>query len=243
MATSGIAGGTAGTGVFAARRFADGEDVAPFFGAIIYTDLGAKTNRTVRYASSVLGSYGPTAQECAERALAVSVRPRRGGDAGGALPPRSQWPSAPRPGAAGPSRGATRAPSADSAAGEPPLDVTTVWIVPSACCVGGYVNDCTVVSKVDQAAAASSSSAVPRAHANVHIRVCPKVGGDDATIDDLLSPDAIKLVACRDISPGEEVVAWYGTEYGFLYDEEVRGGRASGGALVSRSTPHTFASI
>lgn len=215
MATSGLAGGTAGTGVFAARRFADGVTVAPFFGAIIYTDLGVKLNRTVRYASSVLGSYGPTAQECSERALAVSVRTSSAGDGQ-----------------------AVHVAAPDDASEE-----STVWIVPSVCCVAGYVNDCTAVSKVDQAAAASTSNAIPRAHANVVIQVSPKVSGDDLTIDDLLSVDAVQLIACRDISPGEELVAWYGTEYVFLHDEEVRGGRASGGRLVSRSTPHTFAGV
>ncbi|KAK1870455.1 hypothetical protein I4F81_012914 [Pyropia yezoensis] len=211
----GLAGGSAGTGVFAARRFPAGVVVAPFFGAIIYTDLGVKLNRTVRYASSVLGSYGPTAQECSERALAVSVR-------------KSSASEGRR----------VHVTETDNCSED-----FTVWIVPSVCCVAGYVNDCTAVSKVDQAAAASSSHAIPRAHANVVIQVSPKVSGDDLTIDDLLAVDAVQLVACRDISPGEELVAWYGTEYDFLHDEEVRGGRASGGRLVSRSTPHTFAGV
>lgn len=215
LATSGLAGGSAGTGVFAARRFPAGVVVAPFFGAIIYTDLGVKLNRTVRYASSVLGSYGPTAQECSERALAVSVR-------------KSSASEGRR----------VHVTETDNCSED-----FTVWIVPSVCCVAGYVNDCTAVSKVDQAAAASSSHAIPRAHANVVIQVSPKVSGDDLTIDDLLAVDAVQLVACRDISPGEELVAWYGTEYDFLHDEEVRGGRASGGRLVSRSTPHTFAGV
>lgn len=215
LATSGLAGGSAGTGVYAARPFRDGAVVAPFFGAITYTDLGVKANRTVRYASSVLGSYGPTAQDCSERALAVSVRTTCAGEG-----QRSD----------------------DTAPGES-SEESTVWIVPSVCCVAGYVNDCTAVSKVDQAASASTHEVIPRAHANVAIHVKPKVSGDDLTIDDLLSVDAVQFIACRDISAGEEVIVWYGSDYVFLHDEEVRGGRASGGRLVSRSTPHTFAGV
>ncbi|GAB0498133.1 hypothetical protein MMPV_009474, partial [Pyropia vietnamensis] len=180
LATSGIAGGTAGTGVFAARRFPDRAVVAPFFGAIIYADLGVKLNRTVRYASSVLGSYGPTAQDYSERALTLSVRTSSAGEGQGMVD--------------------------DTASGDSSKE-STVWIVPSVCCVAGYINDCTAVSKVDQAARASTSEAIVRAHANVVIEVTPKVSGDDLTIDDLLSVDAVQVIACRDISPGEELIA------------------------------------
>lgn len=270
VARSSLAGGTSGLGVFAARRISEGDVVGPYFGAIVYTDLGAKRIKTARYASSVLGSHAPTSDDFFERALQVRVRP-------------------PVPTAA---TVGSEASAAAGAAGHPPSGrarartrvgsdgLVDVWIVASPACVAGYVNDCRPTGLVDQAShdaaraaqraadvgacpasPAGGVEAAPRSrdsphtlhestaasiagpNVKLHVRSGPSASQhalEELSVEHLIRPDAVVLVALRAIAIDEELVLDYGGAFLF---ERGDGGDRSGRQLTSRSTPHTFTAV
>lgn len=267
LARSELAGGTAGLGIFAGRAFVKGEELAPFFGAIVHSDLGIKGSQTARYASAVLGSHGPSARHFKERALEVYVRPPSASTSGG--------PATGRPAA--------------SAAGWRPKHRrlltdggVPVWIVPSPLCVAGYVNDRRPTGVVDEAASEAALLSARSARADVGVRSAsdgasggapppqdgepqhpvlhaatvagagpnvefyvkrPPGAGNDLTVHDLIRPESVVLKVLRDVQVGDEIAVDYGPDYEFGHCEFERRSKAGEGPAVSRSTPHTFTGV
>lgn len=76
VAHSRVAGGTAGSGLFAGRRFRKGDTICPFYGALTTCNLAKRgMTRTDRYASPTLGALGPTSKAFSENAVKVHIRP------------------------------------------------------------------------------------------------------------------------------------------------------------------------
>lgn len=266
VARSRLAGGTAGRGVFALRRFKSRETIDTFWGAIAYVDLNQKTSKTARYAVSVLGAQGPTAKQFTERALQVELTDTASASDDGAVgrPKQRRKRARARGGGKSSGRSASSAMSAHGDGGR-----TVLWIVPSPMCVMGYINDGRATSaideEVDRAAAAAAADCVERsgcgdgdcsagerrgAHgAGREANVAIVVDHDDKggtllpTPMDFVSPAKVVVEAVRRIEVGEELLTDDGSEYMFSGPEWRRSGRGRGGVLLSRSTPHTFAPV
>lgn len=269
IARSMFAGGTSGVGVFSGRRIREGEVVASYFGAIVYADLGSKRNKTVRYAPAVLGSHAPTSDDFVERALEVRVRKAvaavgkasaPGGAAGAAASdpksgrgrPRARarsdglapvWIVASPTCVAGyvndfrPTGAADEAAlDAEQVAGRSGLDDGDARMSPAE----GREPRSGLSAHPLQACAAAAVIG-----ANVKLQVVSGASTsaqqfEELTVQDLVRPDAVVLVAMRAIDVDEELVLDYGSQYQFRCGS---GGQGGGRQHVSRSTPHTFTAV
>lgn len=168
VACSGLCGGTAGRGVFALRPIKQGAYVGPFWGAVVYAELGKKRVKTARYAASVLGSLGPSARDFSERAMQVVLDESdfSGGDSEDWAGSRRQRP-APHVLRRGDGRQQRRAAERGRT---PPVEpppheavfgdsaFSSMFVVPSPLCVMEYINDGRPTSAIEVEAAVASAS-------------------------------------------------------------------------------------
>lgn len=213
IAQSRTSGGAAGLGVFAGRDMAQGTEVAPFFGALMYRNFGALMLKGARYATDVLGSHAPSPAEYRARALRLTDVRVSAAAAPGAAPP-----------------GASSASLSSAATGGSSYEV---WICPAPYCVAGFVNDARAVTAVERAVRAGARrGGRPRARApesNVRIECAVEEGIVD--VEMVVDPQFCRLLTTRAVEAGEELFLHYGSAYTF---------ETSGGEAMS-TTPHTFA--